>query len=223
MHKQPKLSSFSSLPHYCPPKQVPKRQKKCTNSRNWINFILHPIIVPLDPPKINKAWIFRKMLIFCFVVDIELSLLLGGASSNAQWRKPLRNLELRILLKWGPWLPFSQVSIISDRNIWMLSPLQFHFQFEFGYELKTVFCSSWIPRESVAIERSCGKDVNQNEGTSWPEPLENESKYFCFDPGYENIWKIFAYFKCKIHNEGLPGQFFSFLVFFSTLHELYMV
>ena len=25
------------------------------------------------------------------------------------------------------------------------------------------------------------------------------------DPGYENIWKIFVYFKCEIHNEGLPG------------------
>ena len=61
---------------------------------------------------------------------------------NALWRKPLRNLELRILPKWWPWPPFSQYRIISDRNIWMLTPLQFHFQFICGYELKTVFCSS---------------------------------------------------------------------------------
>ena len=54
----------------------------------------------------------------------------------------------------------------------MISPLQFHFQFDFGYELKTVFCSSWIAKESVAIQTGCRKDVNQIEGTSWPEPLK---------------------------------------------------
>ena len=142
---------------------------------------------------------------------------------SALWRKPLRKLELRILPKWGPWLPFSQDRIISDVNIWMIYPLQFHFQFKFGYELKTVFCSSWITKESVAIQRSCGKDVNQIEGTSWPEPLKNESKYFCLDPGYENIWKIFVNFKCKIHNEGVPGEFCYLLVFFFTWHEPYVV
>ena len=141
----------------------------------------------------------------------------------ALWRKPLSNLELRILPKWGPWLPFYQARIVSDENIWMISPLQFHFQFKFGYELKTVFCSSWIAKESVAIQTGCGKDVNEIEGTSWPESLKNESKYFCFDPGYENIWKIFVYFKCKIHNEGVPGEFCYFLVFFCTWHEPYVV
>ena len=63
-------------------------------------------------------------------------------SCNALWRKLLRNLELRIWPKLWPWLPFSQARIISDENIWMFSPLQFHFQFIYGYELKKVFCSS---------------------------------------------------------------------------------
>ena len=62
--------------------------------------------------------------------------------SNALCVKPLRNLEIKNLPKWWPWLPFSQARIISDENIWMLSPFQFRFQFIFGYELKTVFCSS---------------------------------------------------------------------------------
>ena len=98
--------------------------------------------------------------------------------TSALWRKPLRKLELRILPKWGPWLPFSQARIISDENIWMISPLQFHFQFKFGYELKTVFCSSWIAKESVAIQTGCGKDVNQVKGTSWPEPLKKGIQEF---------------------------------------------
>ena len=57
---------------------------------------------------------------------------------NALYVKPLRNLEIKNLPKKWPWLPFSQARIISDKNIWMLSPLQFHFQSIFGYELKTV-------------------------------------------------------------------------------------
>ena len=36
------------------------------------------------------------------------------------------------------------------------------------------------------------------------------------DPGCENIWKIFVFFKCQIHNEGLPGQNCCFLAFFKT-------
>ena len=140
----------------------------------------------------------KKLSSVCFSIYKRLA-------HNALWRKPLRNLELRNLPKWGPCLPFSQATIISDENIWMISPLQFHFQFKFGYKLKTVFCSSWIAKESVAIQTSCGKDVNQIEGTSWPESLKNESKYFWFDPGYENIWKIFVYFKCQFHYELLPG------------------
>ena len=36
------------------------------------------------------------------------------------------------------------------------------------------------------------------------------------DRGYENIWKIFVYFKCEIHSEGLPGGNCCFLAFFKT-------
>ena len=108
-----------------------------------------------------------------------------ASQTNALWRKPLRNMELRMLPKWGPLLPFSQARIISDENIWMLSPLQFHFQFLFGDELKTVSCSSQIAKESVAIQTGCRKDVNKFEGTSWPEPLKIESKYFW----WSRLWK----------------------------------
>ena len=101
-------------------------------------------------------------------------------SHTALCVKPFRNLEIKNLPKWWPWLPFFQAIIISDENIWRLSPLQFHFQFEFGYELKTVFCSSWIAKESVAIQRGCGKDVIKIERTSWTLHLKTESKYlFC--------------------------------------------
>ena len=116
--------------------------------------------------------------------------------------------------KWWPWLPFSRARIISDRYIWMLSHLQFHFQFIFGYESKTVFSCSYIAKESVAIQTGCGKDMNQIKGTSWPKPIKKESNNFCPDPGNENIWEIFVHFKCQIHNERLPGWNCCFLAFF---------
>ena len=62
--------------------------------------------------------------------------------TNALCVKPLRNLEIKNLPKWWPWLPFSQARIISDEKIWILSPFQFRFQFIFGYKSNTVFCSS---------------------------------------------------------------------------------
>ena len=39
-----------------------------------------------------------------------------------------------------PLLPFSQARIISDENIWMLSPLQFHFKFYIWVWVETDFC-----------------------------------------------------------------------------------
>ena len=95
----------------------------------------------------------------CFRVNGNVFL----ANDNALWRKLLRNFELRILPKLWPWLSFSLARVISDKNIWMFSPLQFHFQFMFGYELKAVE----IAKESVAIHTGCGKDANRIEGTSW--------------------------------------------------------
>ena len=52
----------------------------------------------------------------------------------------------------------------------MLAPYQFHFQFVFGYELKTAGCSSKITKESVVIQSDCWKDVNEMEG-----PVEHSS------------------------------------------------
>ena len=74
----------------------------------------------------------------------------GGINlTNALCVKPCWNLEIK---KLWLWLPFSQARIISDENIWTFSPFQFLFQFIFGYELKTVCCSSKIAKESVAIQ-----------------------------------------------------------------------
>ena len=78
----------------------------------------------------------------------------------------LKKFGIKDLAKIMTLVPFSRARIISDENIWMLSPLQFHFQFLFGDELKTVSCRSQIAKESVAIQRDCGKDVNKFEGTS---------------------------------------------------------
>ena len=64
------------------------------------------------------------------------------APGSALCVKPSSNWEIKNLPKWWPWLLFSQARIISDKNIWMSSPLQFHFQFVIGYELKTVYSSS---------------------------------------------------------------------------------
>ena len=52
------------------------------------------------------------------------------------------------------------------QNIWMFAHQQFPFQFIFGYEMKTAFCSSKITKESVAIQADRWKDVNKNEGPS---------------------------------------------------------
>ena len=38
-----------------------------------------------------------------------------------------------------------------------------------------------LPKNQLQFKKA----ANQIEGTSWPEPLKNESKYFCFDPGYD--------------------------------------
>jgi hypothetical protein len=48
----------------------------------------------------------------------------------------------------------------------MFAHQQFPFQFIFGYEMKTAFCSSKITKESVAIQADRWKDVNKNEGPS---------------------------------------------------------
>ena len=54
------------------------------------------------------------------------------------------------------------------KNMWMLAPYQFHFQFILGYELKTAGCSSKIAKEPVVIQADwCWKNVNEIKGTSW--------------------------------------------------------
>ena len=78
----------------------------------------------------------------------------------------LKEFGIKDFAKMMTQAPIFQARIISDENIWMLSPLQFHFQFIFGYELKTVVCSIQIAKESVVIQTDCGKDENKVEGTS---------------------------------------------------------
>ena len=78
----------------------------------------------------------------------------------------LKKFRIKDFAKMMTLAPIFQARTISDENIWILSPLQFHFQFLFGDELKTVSCSSQIAKESVAIQTCCGKDVNTIERTS---------------------------------------------------------
>ena len=68
--------------------------------------------------------------------------------------KPLRNLEIRNLPKGWPWLPFSQARIISDENIWMFSPFQFHFQSIFGYELKKSAVAVKLPKNQLQFKQA---------------------------------------------------------------------
>ena len=44
------------------------------------------------------------------------------------------------------------------QNIWMLVLYQFHFQFVFGYQLKTARCSSKIAKEPIVIH---GDELNR--------------------------------------------------------------
>ena len=119
--------------------------------------------------------------------------LLCSCINTALWRKLLRKLELRIWPKLWPWLPFSQARIISDENIWMLPPFQFHFQFIYEYELKTVFCSS---RNCQRISSNSHRLRKECEG-NWEDQLNLALNLnILSDPGYKNIWKIFSYFKC---------------------------
>ena len=57
--------------------------------------------------------------------------------SSALCRKPLRKIELMILSKMITFAPISQARIISDENIWMSSPFQFHFRFLFVIPAKS--------------------------------------------------------------------------------------
>ena len=77
------------------------------------------------------------------------------------------------------------------------------FNLHFRYKLKTVCCI---------------KDVNEIIGPVEHSPQKLNPNIFA-DPDYENIWKIFAYFKYKIHNEGLPVQFCYFLEIFRIGHQ----
>ena len=107
---------------------------------------------------------------------------------TALWRKLLRKLELRIWPKLWPWLPFSQVRTISDENIWMLPPFQFHFQFIYEYELRTVFCSS---RNCQRISSNSHRLRKECEG-NWEDQLNLALNLnILSDPGYKNIWNFF--------------------------------
>ena len=94
-----------------------------------------------------------RMKCFCGNTQTTKSNILCGLCPIALWRKPLRNLELRIWQKWWPWLPFS------EENIWMFSSFQFQFQSIFGYGLKPVFCSSKscqrISCNSIRLRKGC--------------------------------------------------------------------
>ena len=151
---------------------------------------------------------------------------------SALWRKPFWNLELRVLPKLGPWLPFSQARIISDENILM----QFHFQFIFGYELKTVFCSSWIAKRSIAMQTENRKIfgtefwyfciIQRRFEQIW---IENERAVrFCFGLFLHTLIFLISLFSpscnaafCSPHSVRLTAKkYFSFCIFSKTFLPL---
>ena len=80
---------------------------------------------------------------------------------------PIVKIEIRDSSQTSTTAPIFFLSIISDRNIWRLPAAQFHFWMIFGYELITVYCSSWIYKKSIAVQAVCRQDVNKIVGTSW--------------------------------------------------------
>ena len=138
-------------------------QSKTYEESQAVMFAVHECTIKVDGYPWSLALLVKQLK--RRESTCESSCLHGGANS-ALCVKPFRNLEIKNLPKLLPWLPFYRARIISDANIWMLFPLQFHFQFLFGDELKTVSCYSQIAKESVASQTGCGKDVNKFEGTS---------------------------------------------------------
>ena len=90
-------------------------KERCVSwSESNKTFFLHTcsdLVCPDEFEKVFGIWFSKR----CFLHLFSLSKL--NLCCSALWRKPLRNLELRILPKWGPWLPFSQARVISDENV----------------------------------------------------------------------------------------------------------
>ena len=129
----------------------------------------------------------------------------------AQCVKPLRIWEIK---KWVPWPPFSVVEIISDRNIWVNIFCQFHFLSNIWYELKPHLSRTRISLNFDSLAEGCDKvrgPVEQTLGKTAANIFE-----------YPGERKIFGKY---LHREGLDGQNFYFLVFFSarpdcSLHQI---
>ena len=113
--------------------------------------------------------------------------------------------QLEIWVRFSPQLPFSCTSIISDRNIWRLPAVQFHFWIIFGYKLNTVYCSSQIY-----------KKIKFKAGCEWNS---GASKIFYTMTKH---CKIFIYFKFHVHHDGGPGQRSYFEVFLSERGKLFV-
>ena len=147
----------------------------------------------------EDVWTGNELLVLLALIYSVLStseVIICGEHhrTTALWRKPLTNLELGILPKLWPWLLFSPARIISDRNIWMFSAFQFHFQFLFKYELKAIFCSSGICQKSVAIQQAAERMQIKLGGLVERSPWSPNPNTFA-DPGYANIYEIFVYFQ----------------------------
>ena len=104
------------------------------------------------------------------------------------------------------WYPSNKAITIRISALCVKPLRNFTFNLYLGTSWQECFAAIKIANESV--QTGSRKDGNKIKRTSWRPNPEAVA-----DPDYENIWKIFVYFGCQIHNEGLPGENCCFLAF----------
>ena len=94
----------------------------------------------------------------------------------------------------------------------------------FGYELITVYCSSWIYKKSIAVQAVCRQDVNKILGTSWILLCKRQLRYL----GKNDLeCKYFHISNCILTMKGCTVKKIILRCFFTTdllcLHEKFQV
>ena len=119
-------------------------------------------------------------------------------------------LELRVLLKWWPWPPFSQARIISDESIWVLSSLQFHFQFTIR-SWKQSSAAIKLPKNQLQFKQAVERMWIKLRGPVDQSPYKIHVMKIC--------QKIFLYISnVKFTMKGCPENFCVVLVF--SVHDM---
>ena len=87
--------------------------------------------------------------------------------------------------------------------------------------LKKVFCSSRSCQRISYNSNRPMKECDSDWGDQLTRALKKLIQIIWLWIRLWKIWKIFVYFKCKLHNEGLAPQFFCFLSFFRIAPKLF--